>query len=65
MAQGDSVVQEFIDNMDDYMMRLLSLDASCPKAKATVKLIKEKYFPEPVTLESVMNKMEEVSMHSI
>ncbi|XP_073973744.1 venom carboxylesterase-6-like [Rhodnius prolixus] len=59
MAQGDSVVQEFIDNMDDYMMRLLSLDASCPKAKATVKLIKEKYFPKPVTLESVMNKMEE------
>uniref|UniRef100_A0A170XJX6 Venom carboxylesterase-6-like protein n=1 Tax=Triatoma infestans TaxID=30076 RepID=A0A170XJX6_TRIIF len=57
-SQGDSAVQQFIDNMDVYLMRLLSLEESCPKAKATVKLIKEKYFPEPVTLQSALNGLE-------
>ncbi|KAK9501017.1 hypothetical protein O3M35_002153 [Rhynocoris fuscipes] len=54
MAKGDSATQEFIDNMDDYLFRLLSLDPSCPQAKASVKLIKERYFPEPVTINSTL-----------
>ncbi|KAK9501019.1 hypothetical protein O3M35_002154 [Rhynocoris fuscipes] len=54
LAKGDSYTQEFIDHMDEYLFRLLSLDESCPRAKATVKLIKERYFPEPVNINSTL-----------
>ncbi|XP_073973703.1 venom carboxylesterase-6-like [Rhodnius prolixus] len=54
-SQGDSSVQQFIDNLDDYLFRLLNLDESCPKAKETTRLVKEKYFPEPVTLQSALS----------
>ncbi|KAK9501020.1 hypothetical protein O3M35_002154 [Rhynocoris fuscipes] len=54
MARGDSFVQEFIDHMDEYLFRVFSLDESCPQAKATVKLIKERYFPEPVNINSTL-----------
>lgn len=63
-SQGDSSVQQFIDNLDDYLFRLLNLDESCPKAKETTRLVKEKYFPEPVTLQSALSGHEAVSVHT-
>nr|ATU82753.1 secreted Esterase/lipase protein [Pristhesancus plagipennis] len=56
-SQDDSVTQQFIDNMNDYLHRFLSLDASCPQAVETVKLVRERYFPEPITVKSTQSGM--------
>ncbi|KAK9501023.1 hypothetical protein O3M35_002155 [Rhynocoris fuscipes] len=56
-SQDDSVTQQFIDNMDDYLFRMLSLDPKDAKEAATIKLIRERYFPESVTIKSAQQGM--------
>nr|ATU82861.1 secreted Carboxylesterase-like protein [Pristhesancus plagipennis] len=52
LTQDSSVTQDFIDNIDEFLPKLLYLNNSCPKVKKTSELLKNRYFPEPITVES-------------
>lgn len=52
LTQDTSVTKEFIDNIDEFLPRVLYLNNSYPKVKKTTEILKRKYFPNPITIES-------------
>ncbi|XP_073982355.1 juvenile hormone esterase-like [Rhodnius prolixus] len=52
LTQDISVTKQFIDNIDEFLPRMLYLNNTCPKVKRTAEILKNKYFPNPITIES-------------
>ncbi|KAK9511452.1 hypothetical protein O3M35_000105 [Rhynocoris fuscipes] len=52
LTQDESVTQDFIDNIDEFLPQILYLNNSCPKVRKTTEILKNRYFPNPITIES-------------